>query len=279
MRTFKNLTENVQEAITMPYGTDFNRPANPEEGMVRYNTTQDALEFYNGTIWSVLGDSQVTPDLTTQGLVLNLDASDSNSYSGSGNTWADLSSKGNDFTLSSTVYSNLGGGSFEFGANKAAYVTGNSDFAPGTGDYSLSAWVYPTTLNSAHNAHAFWTQAVGGYNYYIAALNNSGNAVYTIDWNNYASTNNTSINNWAYVTISRISGTQKIYINANVGATSTNTTNLNQLYNPTLGNYTHNYTQLPFVGNIAAVHYYSGKGLTDAEVTQNFNATKTRFGL
>ena len=59
MRTFKNLTENVQEAITMPYGTDFNRPSNPEEGMVRYNTTQDVLEFYNGSIWSVLGDSQV----------------------------------------------------------------------------------------------------------------------------------------------------------------------------------------------------------------------------
>ena len=43
MKTFKNLTENVQEAITMPYGTDFNRPANPEEGMVRYNTTQEIL--------------------------------------------------------------------------------------------------------------------------------------------------------------------------------------------------------------------------------------------
>ena len=177
----------------MPYGTDFNRPANPEEGMVRYNTTQDALEFYNGTSWNVLGDSQVIPNLVTQGLVLNLDASDSSSYSGSGNTWADLSSKGNDFTLSSAVYSNLGGGSFEFGAGKAAYITGNSDFAPGTGDYSLSAWVYPTTLNSVHGGHVFWTQSVTGYNYYMALVTNSGNAGYTIDWNNYVSTNSTSI--------------------------------------------------------------------------------------
>ena len=42
----------------MPEGTDFNRPSSPEEGSVRYNTTQDALEFYNGTAWGVLnGDT------------------------------------------------------------------------------------------------------------------------------------------------------------------------------------------------------------------------------
>ena len=42
----------------MPEGTDFNRPSSPEEGVVRYNTTQDALEFFNGTAWGVLnGDT------------------------------------------------------------------------------------------------------------------------------------------------------------------------------------------------------------------------------
>ena len=54
MRTIKHLSENVKEAITMPEGTDFNRPSSPEEGVVRYNTTQDALEFFNGTSWNVL---------------------------------------------------------------------------------------------------------------------------------------------------------------------------------------------------------------------------------
>ena len=42
----------------MPEGTDFDRPSSPEEGVVRYNTTQDALEFFNGTAWGVLnGDT------------------------------------------------------------------------------------------------------------------------------------------------------------------------------------------------------------------------------
>ena len=54
MRTIKSLSENVKEAITMPEGTDFNRPSSPEEGSVRYNTTQDALEFFDGTSWNVL---------------------------------------------------------------------------------------------------------------------------------------------------------------------------------------------------------------------------------
>jgi len=43
----------------MPEGTDFNRPSSPEEGVVRYNTTQDALEFYNGTVWGVLNGGTI----------------------------------------------------------------------------------------------------------------------------------------------------------------------------------------------------------------------------
>jgi len=42
--------------IVIPTGDDFNRPGNPQTGMMRYNTAQGLVEVYNGTIWqSVAG--------------------------------------------------------------------------------------------------------------------------------------------------------------------------------------------------------------------------------
>ena len=41
----------------------------------------------------------LVPSILTDNLVLNLDAGDSNSYSGSGTTWTDLSGNGNNGTL------------------------------------------------------------------------------------------------------------------------------------------------------------------------------------
>ena len=42
--------------VVIPTGDDFNRPGNPQTGMMRYNTGQGLVEVYNGTIWqSVAG--------------------------------------------------------------------------------------------------------------------------------------------------------------------------------------------------------------------------------
>ena len=49
-------------------------------------------------------DAQVT----TNGLVLNLDASDPSSYSGSGSTWNDTSGNNNHFNINTATYNNSG---------------------------------------------------------------------------------------------------------------------------------------------------------------------------
>ena len=42
--------------VVIPTGDDFNRPGNPQTGMMRFNTGQGLVEVYNGTIWqSVAG--------------------------------------------------------------------------------------------------------------------------------------------------------------------------------------------------------------------------------
>ena len=41
-----------KDAITFPVGTTAQRPANPEAGMIRWNTDADALEGYDGVEWA-----------------------------------------------------------------------------------------------------------------------------------------------------------------------------------------------------------------------------------
>lgn len=42
-------------ALTVPVGTDSQRPSSPATGMVRHNTTSGILEFYDGTSWTQIG--------------------------------------------------------------------------------------------------------------------------------------------------------------------------------------------------------------------------------
>ena len=68
----------------MPEGTDFNRPSSPEEGVVRYNTTQDALEFYNGTVWGVLNGDTIAISSVVYKIIVGASNDDDNgSNSGS----------------------------------------------------------------------------------------------------------------------------------------------------------------------------------------------------
>lgn len=44
-------------AMALPRGTTAERPVNPAKGEIRYNTTLDKVEAYNGTEWKVVGGS------------------------------------------------------------------------------------------------------------------------------------------------------------------------------------------------------------------------------
>ena len=80
--------------------------------------------------------------IVTNNLVLHLDAGDSSSYSGSGNTWTDLSSSNNNGTINGATYNSGNDGYFDFdGSNDSISFTLSNDFAFGTGDFTIEAWV------------------------------------------------------------------------------------------------------------------------------------------
>jgi hypothetical protein len=71
--------------------------------------------------------------VSTNGLVLHLDAGNSSSYSGSGNAWNDLSGSGNNGTLQGATYSSLNGQHIAFNGSNQYVSFGNitSNFSSG----------------------------------------------------------------------------------------------------------------------------------------------------
>jgi hypothetical protein len=97
---------------------------------------------------------------------------------------------------------------------------------------------------------------------------------------NTGTNNGVSLNQWAHVVLSRASTASNdafIYINSTLKATGTLSTNYSGThgvgigYTPTAGEY--------FSGTIAIVRIYKGYALSSGDVLQNYNLTKTRFGL
>jgi hypothetical protein len=51
MSILKNTTIDDTGALLLPRGTTAQRPPSPNNGMTRFNTTTNKVEFWNGTAW------------------------------------------------------------------------------------------------------------------------------------------------------------------------------------------------------------------------------------
>ena len=84
----------------------------------------------------------ITTGEVTTGLLLYLNADNTASYSGNGNTWYDLSGKNNHGTLRANgsgalpIFSN---GSFAFNGS-SSYVSIESSVIPNTGSFTVATW-------------------------------------------------------------------------------------------------------------------------------------------
>jgi hypothetical protein len=246
--------------------------------------------------------------IITNGLVLNLDASSKNP--GTGSTWSDMSASGYNGTLvNGPIFATANDGSISFdGVND--YINFGDVLDMGTKSYTINVWV---KLNSG-GAHTFVSKAraaqqnfrfaVGTYDYKISAFmqgNSSfNNAGVGVDINPYGSTTLTT-NTWYMMTyVFDRSSRLSLYLNgvketitgsypdlsSAVGANADVISQWNgldfQSDNPfRIGSYTGSDNSTPINmtnGNIGSVQIYN-RVLSQEEITQNFNTTKSRFGL
>ena len=241
----------------------------------------EKTELYNGGA----GKQYVAPvvSLITTGLVMNLDASNAASYPGTGTTWTDLSGNVNNGTLiNGTSYSLANGGTMVFdGINDQALIN-NSNSINITTSLTIEGWIKPTSIAGWIAIFYKNTNSVnGGYHLGIDPSGYLAGGLKETSWTTVQSTTNQiQTNTWQQIAMSLDLNNKvlKLYKNGILIKTQTS-------FNYTL---TGNTSPLSigaqsnggetFLGSIPICRLYNAV-LTDADITSNFNATKTRFGL
>jgi hypothetical protein len=228
-----------------------------------------------------------TKGIVQSGLVLNLDAGASTSYPGSGTTWTDLSGGGNTGTLTNgPTYSTANGGSIVFDGTNDYVVLSR----PVQDDFTLSCWFKTTQSLTSYTSGAFqWWQGAGLVDCEVGGIANDFGLSLNAAKVSFGvgGSSDTSIqspltyndNVWHYAVATRIrsSGALVLYVDGTLVASGTGGTN--SLTTPTQLRIGSLQTGINFFsGNIAQVSIYN-RALSAAEVTQNFNALRGRFGI
>jgi hypothetical protein len=227
-----------------------------------------------------------SPKIVTDGLVLALDAGNIKSYVSGSTTWFDKSGRGNNGTLvNGPTFSSANGGSIIFdGSNDYVTLT-----RPVQDDFSLSCWFKTTQAGSLPTQ---WYEGKGLVDCEVGSIQNDfglgigggrviygiGNQAAQVDVSIYSTTlYNDNIWHNAVATRVKSTGAMLLYVDSVLVASgSAQTGSLTAATAMRIG------SQQPnvgfFSGNIATGVVYN-RALTQAEITQNFNALRGRFGI
>ena len=143
-------------AITVKSYTQAGKPSNPAIGTVIWNTSTNRIEIWNGNIWTRMDEPG--GQFPTNGLVVHLDATDTNSYNGSGTVWSDLSGNGNNFNINASAHRGATG-------DKKAYMDfqGSYGMAKNGSDISLSGDVSYACVTRIRNSTSTWRTLTRSY--------------------------------------------------------------------------------------------------------------------
>jgi hypothetical protein len=218
------------------------------------------------------------PNIVTNGLVLSLDAADKNSYVSGSQLWYDLSGNNYNGTLNPTnngpTFDSTKGGCINFDGTDDYASLGNV-LTYTTSNFSFCMWF---NLNSLTNGRLFNK----GTNYRYS-VNSSGNFIYDYSYSggsvNLQLPASITTNKWYFIVSSRngTSHTFRIYKPDSSVFTYTLTNHQNPSSNSDdflLSTDSSIYSNI----KIACLLNYN-INLSNAEILQNFNATKARFGL
>ena len=227
---------------------------------------------YIGSIFGTTGWG-----IVTNGLVLNLDAANTQSYPGSGTTWSDISGNGNNGTLvNNPTYSSTEGGYFSFssaGSQRTSFTYQTPQQTVSTA-FTWNIWTYPFANQDGYllmgyrgtSPPKFYKLTTQKFEMYPAEIYNPFD-----------------LNVWQNICVI-YDGTQggtdnmKMYVNGTqVGLRDEQQPDLlNSAMpffvggDPTAGEFA--------TARIGQVSIYN-RALTTQEITQNFNALKGRYGL
>ena len=211
--------------------------------------------------------------IVTDSLVLNLQAGNLNSYPGSGSVWNDVSGYGSNMTLlNGPTFNSADGGYITFdNTDDFGFINVTSGNLLGNVNISMELWIKNPVGNFLMN---------GIYGSYFSSGFYSGGLLKNSNGNNGPAWTGTSTwQQWVAVW-DQTNNQTRLYVNGTLVGTSSNT-----VWSPGTGG------KLVFGGaagngpyskegsmDISIYRFYN-KVLTQSEITQNYNANKTQFGL
>lgn len=216
------------------------------------------------------------PRIVTDGLVLALDAGNTKSYPGSGTAWTDLSGRGNTGTLiNGPTYSSANGGSIVFdGTDDSVDLSASSSLTFGSGNFSIDLYLKISTIKSNQYFFDF-----GANSFTLQYYNNSGTYVlrYLTQATSIKDTTYTLVQNQIYnFCVVRNSGNGYLFLNGSqINSwvdSETYTSNTLKIGKYGLSNAAN------LNGNVYNFKAYN-RALSAAEVSQNYNALRSRFGI
>ena len=226
--------------------------------------------------------------IVSDNLFAQLNASN---YGGSGN-WLDETANGNNGTISGATWASTDGGLFDFdGVNDSISFAHKASLSLSTtAQRTIQVWVKFDVLPGLDTQVPVFGKLSSSFNFdgYWGGLFSNGGKVRSVT--NGASiarigdsTLTISVDTWYLFTfisqITSTAGTTKVYINETEYISTAHGSDTYSESNPLyLGYIGDGVGSLYLNGKIGAMYFYT-KGLSVADVSTNFNATKTRFGV
>ena len=218
------------------------------------------------------------PQIVHKDLIFCFDASEKNSYSGTGTTWTDMISDATTTLTNSPTFNSAGYFDFD----------GSNDYMEMTSDHSItaaktiSAWI---NTDSNHNG-SFISVDASGSNRFFQFKKKIAGAIMFVGFNSSNSSTTVATDQgpiandvWVNATaVQHSNGNAKIYINGSLVTSSSSTYTVRTgsatvFFGKNEGGSANSYN-----GQMATANYYN-RDLSAEEVLQNFNATKGRFGV
>ena len=261
----------------------------------------------------------IAPNIITDGLILYLDAANTKSYVSGSTTWTDISNNRNNGTLINgpTFDTGSGGNIVCDGINDRIDVprslngfTYNIHYDI---DWTIECWMYLYTPDASPQTYKMIYGNYSGCNYSVYPGNATGFMIYNasnsgtvytsfgfgpnspsgcppeVSWNTSESSwvYNLAVNKWCHFIMTSTDGTTyRIYVNG-IQQGATKTFDFKNSANRTANNLAANRDYSwggEFVGNGANQVGFSNmrmynRPLSATEILQNYNTTKTRYGL
>ena len=223
--------------------------------------------------------------IVTDGLILNVDPGFTPSYPTTGTTWYNLGGTVNGTLINSPTFNTNDGGTFVLDGTDDYFNFGNN-FNITTGPFTIEYFAKPTSgavqyakiISKGTFQQPGWAAYFGrdpSNNQYSISLQYSNNSGGTIDLN---TASNVALNVFYHVVYTRdTNNTLSTYLNGSFVRSSANVTfSFTSSYSYVIGRSTVGAEN--FKGSVGVVRQYN-RALTSAEVLQNYNAQKSRYGL